>query len=303
MSLRHAFVFLFTVLLFTAAAPAQEIAITMDDFRLNDDPTLTATEKDERILAALERNHLAIALFVIGAEAIKPLTKERLAVWDRTNHIIANHTYTHRRTYARMSFEDFSEEVRKTDDVLSGFRNFQRYFRFPALMEGDTQEKRDQMRAFLKQAGYRQGYVTIDTSDWYVNVRLINRLRQNPEADLTPYRDYYLKHLWERAQFYDGLSQQVLGRSVRHTLLIHHNLLNALFLNDVIDMFRSKGWKFVSASEAFQDPVFQMEPDVVPAGESILWGLGKEAGHVERLLRYPAEDSEYEKEAMDRLGL
>ena len=39
-----------------AFASATEIAITMDDFRLNDGPLMTAQQKDERILSALEKN-------------------------------------------------------------------------------------------------------------------------------------------------------------------------------------------------------------------------------------------------------
>ena len=114
---------------------------------------------------------------------------------------------------------------------------------------------------------------------------------------------YYLQHVWDRAQYYDSLSQKVLGRSVKHTLLIHHTQLNALFLNDLIVMFRSKGWRIISAREAFQDPVFQMEPDIVPAGESIVWSLAKATGRFDSLLRYPGEDDVYEKPKMDKLGL
>lgn len=281
---------------------ASEVAITIDDFNLKDGPLMTLKEKDERILNILEKNQVEIALFVIAGVLDRPLTKERLAIWDRTNHIIANHTYTHA-FYRRLSFQEFSQEMWKADGVLSQYNNFQRYFRFPALKEGNTREKRDQMRAFLKARGYSQGYVTIDTSDWYINNRLISRLTQNLTTDLKPYRDFYLKHIWDRAEFYDGLSQKVLGRSVKHTLLIHHNLLNALFLSDLIEMFRSKGWKIISAREAFQDPVFRLEPNIVPAGESILWGLAKEAGRFNDMLRYPGEDGEYEKEPMDKLGL
>ena len=131
----------------------------------------------------------------------------------------------------------------------------------------------------------------------------MDRLKQDSKANLKGYRDYYLQHIWDRAQFYDGLSKKVLGRSVKHTLLIHHNQLNALFLNDLIAMFGSKGWRVISAREAFQDPVFQMEPDIVPAGESILWALAKETGKFDHLLRYQGEDAAYEKPMMDKLGL
>jgi len=77
---------------------------------------------------------------------------------------------------------------------------------------------------------------------------------------VTLYRQPYLGHIWDRAQFYDQLSRDVRGRSVPHTLLIHYNLLNALFLGDLLAMFRSKGWGVIDAEEAFSDEVFTRQP-------------------------------------------
>jgi peptidoglycan-N-acetylglucosamine deacetylase len=296
------FMAIFSLFFICNAVQAADVAITMDDFRFVDSPLMTGKEQDERILTSLEKNRVEAALFVIGGVLEQPLARQRLALWDRANHIIANHTYTHT-SYGDSSFEEFSGEVVRTEEVLAQYRNYHKLFRFPALKEGETREKRDQMRSFLKAHGYRQGYVTIDASDWYIDRRLVDRLKQDSKANLKGYRDYYLQHIWDRAQFYDGLSKKVLGRSVKHTLLIHHNQLNALFLNDLIAMFGSKGWRVISAREAFQDPVFQMEPDIVPAGESILWALAKETGKFDHLLRYPGEDAAYEKPMMDKLGL
>jgi hypothetical protein len=67
-------------------------------------------------------------------------------------------------------------------------------------------------------------------------------------------------------------------------------------------MFRSKGWKVISAREAFRDPIFSRSPDTLPAGESLIWSLAKEAGHGAEL-RYPGEDDVYEIPKMDKLGL
>ena len=66
-------------------------------------------------------------------------------------------------------------------------------------------------------------------------------------------------------------------------------------------MFRAKGWTIIAPAEAYQDPLYAMQPRVLPAGESILWSLAKQA----RLpkLRYPAEDDVWEKQKLDRLGL
>lgn len=95
----------------------------------------------------------------------------------------------------------------------------------------------------------------------------------------------------------------MLGRSVKHTLLLHHNVINGLFLADVLQMFADKGWKLIDAETAFTGSVFSAEPNIVPAGESLIWALAKESKKFERELRYPGEDGEYEKARMDKLGL
>jgi hypothetical protein len=142
-----------------------------------------------------------------------------------------------------------------------------------------------------------------DASDWAIDARLRKRLIENPQAPLDSYRDFYIEHIWERTQFYDGLARHVLNRPVRHTLLIHHNLLNALFLTDLLQMYAQRGWRVINAAAAFEDPIFASEPDILPAGESILWALAKESGKLDAVLRYPAEDEAYERKRMDELGL
>ena len=109
--------------------------------------------------------------------------------------------------------------------------------------------------------------------------------------------------MWTRSEYYDSLAQRVLNRPVKHTVLVHFNLLNALFLNDLLAMYKAKGWQLVDAEEAFTDPVFASKPNVIPAGESLIWSLAKEKGAIAKSLRYPAEDSKYEAARMKKLGL
>ena len=115
------------------------------------------------------------------------------------------------------------------------------------------------------------------------------------------YKKYYVEHIEKCSDYYESLAKKNLGHSVRHTLLIHHSLLNALFLEDLIQMYKKKGWKIISAQEAFRDPIFERMPKTVPAGESLLWMIDRETGKSN--LRYPAEGEKYEKDAMDQLGL
>jgi hypothetical protein len=86
-------------------------------------------------------------------------------------------------------------------------------------------------------------------------------------------------------------------------VLIHHSVLNALYLGDLLQALTDGGWKLIDASRAFDDPVFQREPKTIPAGESLVWALAKETGRFESRLRYPGEDDVYENPKMDALGL
>ena len=155
----------------------------------------------------------------------------------------------------------------------------------------------------LKNHNYKHGYVSIDASDWYVDQRLSKRLEADKSADRSAYYNFYLRHLLERAKYYSELAAKFYDRPIRHTLLIHHSLLNSLFLDQLLSDFKSAGWSLVDADKAFDDPIYRKEPDIIPAGESIIWALAKETGKYDDILRYPGEDSQYEKQKMDELGL
>jgi peptidoglycan/xylan/chitin deacetylase (PgdA/CDA1 family) len=278
------------------------VAITIDDFNWPSHRGLTADERNQALLDALAGPSIKAGLFVCGKNVEDANGKALLAAWDSSGHLIGNHTYLHN-PLTGVSLDAFSADVLRCQSVIGQYHGFKRFFRFPMLKEGDTIAKRDGMRAFLKEHGYRTGHVTIDTSDWYIDERLGKRLDSDPKADLEPYRKYYLDHIWDRAVYYDSLSRKVLGRSVNHTVLLHHSLLNGLFLKDLLAMFESKGWTLIDAEDAFTDPVFSSEPKILPAGESLIWALAKESGKFNQLLRYPGEDGDYEKERMDKLNL
>lgn len=143
--------------------------------------------------------------------------------------------------------------------------------------------------------------MSIDASDWYYNKRFLARQQSGPGEDSSRFRTAYLDHLWDRTLYYDALSEQVLGRSVNHVLLLHTNAINAVFLTDIIAMYRLRGWRIIPPEAAYKDPVYAMAPAGLPAGESILWALAKEKGV--RGLRYPAESDVYEKPLLDKSGL
>jgi peptidoglycan/xylan/chitin deacetylase (PgdA/CDA1 family) len=288
----------------SAARPPQ-VAITMDDFTwAGETVRLSGEERNDAILAALKARSVKAALFVRASNIDNDKGKALLKTWDSAGHLIGNHSYSHLYYNSkRITSESFAQDLLRAEELLKAFPRFQKIFRFPYLKEGDTVAKRDAIRSFLGEHGYRTGHVTIDASDWIVDDRLRKRLTRDQNADLAPYREFYLAHMWERALYYDDLARKTLGRPVKHTILVHFSLLNALFLGDLMDMFSRKGWQLTDAEAAFADPVFAARPNIVPAGESIVWALAKETGKFDKLLRYPGEDDVYETPKMDKLGL
>lgn len=281
---------------------SQAVSFTFDDGSLSDKPNYSFEQWNGMLLKKLKDAKVEAMFFVKGNDKTSDKGKQLLNSWNDHGHKIANHTFTHPNYNSDITtITDFKNELITNDTVINSYANYSKFFRFPYLKEGNTKEKVEVFREFMKSQNYRNGHVTIDASDWYIDSRLVKKLKVNPYADIGDFRDYYLSHIWERAQFYEKLSSEINGRPINHSLLLHHNLAAALFIDDLIEMFKTNGWKIIAASKAYEDPVYLSETKF--AGESLIYALAKDSGKYKGILRYPAEDSRYEKEKMDLLGL
>ncbi len=289
------------MLLCSGAAQAQTmVALSFDDPNTQPSPTAAWQERNQKILQTLAQHELKAALFVCGMRVDSPQGRALLKSWDQAGHPIANHSYSHPFfSGSKVSAVDFERELLRTDSIIHAYAHFKPWFRFPFLKEGKTADRRDSLRNILAAHGYRNGHVSIDASDWYVDQRLCDSLKKNPSLNPLPYKEYYVAHILNRALYYDSLATAIAGRKVRLVLLLHHNWINALFLDDIIRAMKSTGWVFIDTQYAYQDPIYAQQPDALPAGESLIWSLAKASGNFEGVLRYPAEDGEYEQAGLD----
>jgi peptidoglycan/xylan/chitin deacetylase (PgdA/CDA1 family) len=288
----------------TATKPI--VSFTFDDGITSDLTTFKFEEWNSMILSHLEKENLKAVFFVTGKNKLDEKGQFLLKSWNDKGHKIANHSFSHPYFNAQKNNSSlFKNELKKTDSIISTFSNSVKLFRFPYLKEGENKSKVDSIRNILADNKYLNGYVTIDASDWYVNQRLIKRIGKVgvEKAEIDQFKDFYLQHILERANYYEKLSYEMNGRHINHTLLLHHNLTSALFLGDLIKQFKEEGWEIVNADKAYEDKVFEEIPDADFAGESLIWSMAKESGKYDESLRYPAEDSRYEKDKMNKLGL
>jgi len=298
---------IFSLLFVVMGAHAQSVAFTFDDGpRIETTPLLSPQQRNQALLDALAAHHVSADLFVTcGNGANQPAGYALAKAWGEAGHAIGNHTMTHLDLNSpKVSLAQYQQEITDCDKITSTLPGYQKWFRFTFLREGNTLEKRDGMQAFLKQTGYRNGYVSLDTSDWRLDEKLNEVLKTNPKADLAPIRQAYLSHLRQRATAYRDLSRQLEGRDIPQVILMHHNLINALWLNDAIQQFSDMGWTITTPAKAFDDPVYQQAPERQVPGQSLLLsiarskGMGKFEGW-ERLV----DDGDFEIENLGKLPL
>lgn len=262
-------------------AAAQSVALTFDDGpNLASTPRMTPQERNAALLAALAHHHVQAALMVTaGNGAIRPEGLALARAWGAAGHVIGNHTMTHPDLNSpKVTLADYEQELLDCDRIIAPLPGYRKWFRYPFLREGNTPDKRDGMRAFLSAHGYRNAHVSLDTSDWRLNDELVAVLTKDPAADVAPIKAAYLAHMRQRALAYRALAQRVQGRDIAQVILLHHNLINAMWLDDLLTQFEQMGWHFVTPDAAFADPLYQLQPEHAVPGQSLLLAMARSLG-------------------------
>jgi len=279
---------------------AKRIAVTMDDFNLGFNVRLNPRERNERILTAFAKHNHKAAGFVTGRFVDNVFGDEVVKTWSNAGHLIGNHSYTHRNS-SDEDAEIIKADILKNDALLSKYAGYEKIFRFPFLAEGGSIEKVADYRAFMKANGLQNAAVTVSSIDWYTTDRMEKRLRQDKNADLEPYRKYYVAKVLTLVEHFQNLAERVGYPDIPHSMLMHHNILNGLFLDDVLTTLKENGWSMVDAKEAFEHPIYKLEPETPTRGRSVLSVLAQEQGINDT--GYPQAYSGWGEKTMDALGL
>ncbi len=280
---------------------AKEVALSFDD-GLNPATNPEASSINQSLLAVLAKKNVKAIIYPSLAKTGQADGIALVANWGKNGHRIGNHSEAHiSLNKADTDLAVYIEGIANAQKTFSQLDGWVPRYRFPYLKEGDTVEKRDGVRDWLAEHQYLAGDVSIDASDWYYNQLFIKYQQANDAASLKKLKKAYIAHIVDRARYYDDLAQQQLNRSPKHVYLLHVNAINAAFIGEAIDALRQQGWTLIDSDTAYKDPMYQQVLNVLPAGESIVWAIAKANGT--KGLRYPAEDSPYEKDNLSQYGL
>lgn len=232
----------------------REIAITIDDLPLVASKMNTpgnqqrSTERFGKIVQALRDNKVPAIGFVIGG-AIEKGQWAFIEEFRNAGLMIGNHTYTHR-SLNHIGAEKYIEDVARADKVLAPVLTEPKYFRYPYLAEGNKKTKPIVLE-YLTANHYTVAPVTIDSKDFQFNEQLYKVPYHSRESYVEKLKPRYLAYIWQQTL---KAEKHANGQPVKQILLIHANLLNSYALNDIIQMYKKNGYKFISLTEALKNP-------------------------------------------------
>ena len=278
----------------------KRMAITMDDFDLTFDIGLNQKMRHQNILNAFEAVGHKAAGFVTGDFVKSDWGQEVVEDWRIAGHLIANHTWTH--PHANKSdVTEYIADIRKNKTDLDRLIGTADYFRFPFLDDGRDRAQQIALFQGLKDLGLRNAPVTVDSVDWYTTSRLEAALKANPDTDLAPYRDYYVTMCVTLSNHWDRVAQTLGFTSLPHLTLMHHNVLNGHFLEDVLVALKADGWMFVDAAEALNYSAYHPIPHEPTSGRNWLTLKSQETSIEVDV--YPEQYLGFGRKEMDARGL
>lgn len=245
----------------TTTGFTNEISFTFDDAPRGDGQIYTGKERTQKIIDVLAKEKIQAVFFVNPGKFSDDGRIARIKAYAAAGHLIANHTYSHP-SIRKAPLKEYIEEIDRADKLIQQFSTFTKWFRYPFLHEGETIEARDGVRKFLTSSGYKNGYVTVDNYDYFIDDLVQQALAKNKKMNLDKACDMLVDLMWDGIQFYDDIAKKYIG-NVRHVLLMHENDIEALCLNRLIQHLREKKWKIVSPTYAFSDPLLKDEPNTL----------------------------------------
>jgi peptidoglycan-N-acetylglucosamine deacetylase len=267
-----------TFFLSPAAHAQKRIALTFDDVPRAEGAYLTPADRQARLIAELKKAKVKQAAFFVNPGNLKGNDDDRIMAYARAGHVIANHSFTHPRL-STSQIEDYLSDIDRAEAWLKGRKGYRPWFRFPYLDEGQAdKEKRDSLRAALKQRGLRNGYVTAEASDWHIDSLTIAAKQRGEILNSAAVRDIYVGWHVDAANYYNNLAIKTLGRSPAHVMLLHETDLAALYIGDLITALRKDGWEIITADKAYADPIAKAMPDTPSAQGSLIEALAWEKG-------------------------
>jgi peptidoglycan/xylan/chitin deacetylase (PgdA/CDA1 family) len=252
----------------TTSSPDRQVAITIDDLPAGAANSMSAaaiTEMTAKLLKVLREQKVPAVGFVNERKLYKwGEVDERiksLQMWIDAGFELGNHTFGHT-SLNRAGLKQFEDAVVQGEPVttllLAQRKMKLRYFRHPYLDTGRDLQTRLDVEAFLTARGYRIAPVTLDAWDWMFAGVYDDARRRGDAALQQEVATSYLSYSDAVFAYSEKFSRDLLGYEPKQILLLHANQLEAEHIQELLELLRKRGYRFIALEDALTDDAYSM---------------------------------------------
>ena len=245
-----------------------EIAVTVDDLPRHGE-TIVPYKRFTialGLIRALEKYNLPPVTGFVNCGTMEkyPEDEEVIKFWVNSGNLLGNHTY-HHPDLRKIEPLEFINEIDKNEVAMSKYFNTANYkiFRYPYLLEGETQEKLTMIRNYLKNNNYTIAHVTIDFLDFLWNTPVCKYISNRDQGHFKRLKELYIETAIQKIQSARDISLRLFGRNIKHILLIHAGIASMLFFSNVLEICHRMGCKFIDLKSALMDEAYQIPLNVI----------------------------------------
>lgn len=280
------YLIVFTSLLFTKISSAQVsperfVAVTFDDLPMNTKYLQDGNqwiEQTQKLLSKIKEYDVPAIGFVneyklYVNDALDSARLKALQLWVDEHLELGNHTFSHRdyhHTDEHIFFEDIIKGEKITGNLLSLKNRKLEYFRHPYLHTGMSLEKKKALEDFLKEHDYIIAPVTIDNGEWIYARAYENAYNENDAELMKQIGKDYVIYMMDKTKYFENQTVKLFGREIKQILLLHANMINADYFDELAEELIKHNYQFISLKEALTDAAYQSEDTFIGRG-GISW--------------------------------
>jgi peptidoglycan/xylan/chitin deacetylase (PgdA/CDA1 family) len=287
------------------ASSVVEVAVTVDDLPIHG-PAFAGVDRvgiARKLVAAFQAHQLPPVYGFVNAKKVDddPSTEGVLRVWLAAGQPLGNHTYSHP-SLNDTQLSDYLADIDRGEALLQSLEPdvaSWKVFRYPFLFEGDTLEKREAVRAHLRQRGYVTAEVSIDGDDWAWNAPFARCSDRHDAARLAELRRGYVDTQVAELRYMRSVTRDLAGHEVKQVLLLHIGAADADAIDELLTAYEREGVRWVDLRAALADPFYSFDPQRPwRAGAAFPYAVARARGVT--LPPAPPRDAEEKLETMCR---
>ncbi len=264
----------------TSFAQQRTIAITIDDLPVVSTRADLKNRQEitKKILAHITKAKVPAIGFVnenklYAGDKRDEKQVDLLRMWLAGGLELGNHTFSHN-SLNSIDLKDYEADLLKgetiTKELLATRGMPIRFFRHPYLQSGRTMQIKADFDAFLNQRAYTIAPVTIDNADYIFSRAYDLAYDKGDKKLMKKVGDAYVPYMESKLAYWERQSMRLLGREMSQTLLIHANFINSDYLDNLIAMFKRRGYKCIDIETALKDEAYRLPDTYIGAG-GISW--------------------------------